>query len=60
MKPYAQKCFITFQWKDGQDGEQELIALKRNIIIRVYDASCNCWIVNQEAHPKGERVISLL
>ena len=39
--------------KYGQDSERQLIALKHNIIIRVYDASSGCWIVNQEAHPKS-------
>ena len=44
----------------GQDSERELIALKHNIIIRVYDASSDRWIVNQEVQPVGERVISIL
>ena len=44
----------------GQDSERELIALKHNIIIRVYDACSDRWVVNQEVQPVGERVISIL
>ena len=46
--------------KYGQDSERELIALKHNVTIRVYDASSNRWIVNQEVDPVAKRVVSIL
>ena len=45
--------------KYGQDSERELIATRYNIIIRVYDAYENRWIVNRDANPKGDRVIAI-
>ena len=44
----------------GQDSERELMALKFNIIIRVYDGYSKCWIINQEADPNGHRVITII
>ena len=46
--------------KYGQDSERELIATRYNIIIRVYDAYANRWIVNRDVDPKGDRVIAIL
>ena len=44
----------------GQDSERELMALKFNITIRVYDGYSKRWIVNQEADPNGNRVITII
>ena len=46
--------------KYRQDSERELMATRYNITIRVYDAHANCWIVNREADPHGDRVIAIL
>lgn len=45
--------------KYDQNSERELLALKY-ITIRVYDGFSNCWIVNQEADPKGDIVILII
>ena len=44
----------------GQDSERELMSLNYNITVRVYDEHSNCWIVNREDDPKGDRVISIM
>lgn len=46
--------------KYGQDSERELMNLKYNITVRVYDGFSNCWIVNQEADPQDDRMIMII
>ena len=44
----------------GQDCERELIALKYNLTVRVYDGFSKRWIVNQDVDPKDDRVIMII
>ena len=57
---FGEMLYRISNGKYGQGSERELIATRYNIIIRVYDAYANRWIVNRDVDPNGDRVIAIL